>query len=71
VRKPATDKWTAKPPNKGSGDSETAVSSEVATKSMSIGYLSGPLCYMPNCITSNAQAVTGSLPQSNGKTNPI
>ena len=38
---------------------------------MSIGYMSGPLCGMPDGITSNTQMATESLPQLNGKTNPI
>ena len=31
---------------------------------MSIGYMCGPLCYMPDGITSNAQVAKDSLPQA-------
>jgi hypothetical protein len=60
-----------KPKANGSNHSEPAASSEAATKPTPIGYMSGPLCGMPDGITSNAQVATESLPQAEGKTNSI
>ena len=49
------------PPAKGSDHSEPAASSEAATRRMSLGDMSGPLCGIPDDTISSAQVATNSV----------